>query len=215
VERVAIVAREWERCLAAGWEITTYPARVALDAVQARAAVVWSVLGIPLEEAGRTSYLYTPTGEPSKRKQRIARRGWKRPAPDVDLEAARLVEEGAPQDVAAAALERWGMPLPVGHVIALRVAGLREFYRRLRARGQVPLARHWEVEMVEPIVKPWDLDGWKDIAAALGVGIRTAQEWAEREADKLPVSMVAGRARANRAELEAWLHEEFRRGKSA
>lgn len=49
----------------------------------------------------------------------------------------------------------------------------------------------------------WDLDGWKEIADALGVSVRTAQRWS-RELDGMPVDSLRGRVKASRAALRAW-----------
>jgi hypothetical protein len=53
----------------------------------------------------------------------------------------------------------------------------------------------------------WDLDGWKDIADALGVSVRTAQRWSREHAegpDAMPVDALHGRVKASRAALRAW-----------
>jgi hypothetical protein len=50
------------------------------------------------------------------------------------------------------------------------------------------------------------LNGWKAIAAALGVDRTTAIGWHEREADRLPVRHDRKGVYASRAALERWLH---------
>jgi len=50
------------------------------------------------------------------------------------------------------------------------------------------------------------LDGWKDIAAALGVDRATAMTWHNREVDPLPVRRDRKGVYASRAALERWLH---------
>ncbi len=50
------------------------------------------------------------------------------------------------------------------------------------------------------------LDGWKDIASALGVDRATAIAWHNREVDPLPVRHDRKGVYASRAALERWLH---------
>lgn len=53
----------------------------------------------------------------------------------------------------------------------------------------------------------WDLDGWKEIADALGVSVRTAQRWSREHAKGprvMPVDSVHGRVKASREALRAW-----------
>ena len=53
----------------------------------------------------------------------------------------------------------------------------------------------------------WDLDGWKDIADALGVSVRTAQRWSREYAegaDAMPVDAMRGRVKASKAALRVW-----------
>ena len=50
------------------------------------------------------------------------------------------------------------------------------------------------------------LNGWKEIAAALGVDRATAIGWYERELDPLPVRHDRKAVYASRAALERWLH---------
>lgn len=50
----------------------------------------------------------------------------------------------------------------------------------------------------------YDLDGWKEIAEAVGCSVDTAQRYYARDA--LPVAKVgpSGRVIASRSEIEAW-----------
>lgn len=54
------------------------------------------------------------------------------------------------------------------------------------------------------IIHGLDLAGWEAIANALDIEPRTAQRWAQREDDPLPVKKFLGRARANSDEIRAW-----------
>lgn len=59
------------------------------------------------------------------------------------------------------------------------------------------------------ILVTWDLETWEEIAAALGVSVRTARRWAALATDPLPVT-EHGRARARSAQIQAWLDRRFR-----
>jgi len=50
---------------------------------------------------------------------------------------------------------------------------------------------------------PWDLRGWGEIAAALGVSVVTARRW-ERGTPPLPVSRFRGSVVAVKYELTKW-----------
>lgn len=50
------------------------------------------------------------------------------------------------------------------------------------------------------------IEGWKEIAAALGVSEDTAQRLAGRAVDPLPVKNFNGRRWARTDELTAWAH---------
>jgi hypothetical protein len=52
--------------------------------------------------------------------------------------------------------------------------------------------------------------GWKGVAAAIGIGMRTAQDYALRADDPLPVSMRAGRVQGNVGELADWWARQLR-----
>ena len=57
-------------------------------------------------------------------------------------------------------------------------------------------------------VRTWDLDGWKAIAGALGVSVRTAMRWAGTGADRMPVFQVRGRTKARAAAIRMWLSRQ-------
>lgn len=54
-----------------------------------------------------------------------------------------------------------------------------------------------------------DLEGWKSIAAHLGLSERTARSLRRREDNPLPVRTFNGRIWASSAELTAWLEGEM------
>lgn len=60
------------------------------------------------------------------------------------------------------------------------------------------------------IITGLDLVGWDAIAGAIDVSIRTAQGYAQRERDPMPVKMFAGRARASSEALKAWVVKNAR-----
>lgn len=56
--------------------------------------------------------------------------------------------------------------------------------------------------MGTPRIFSWDLEGWKDISAALGVSVTTAKRW-HRERG-MPVDRLSGLVRAESRRLRAW-----------
>jgi hypothetical protein len=207
VERIAPVARLWALCLAGGWTLTTYPVEVRLSAEQARAVVVWSVLGV----MGSRLPMQHPQprhGEgvrQQKPKARIAMRGSPRGRDeDVDPYAEPLAS-----DIAAYASQAFGVEVPVGHVITMRREGLLELYRAMSARGLVPLDRRLTA-MAATRATPWDIEGWKEIATTCGCSERTARRLAERPAAPMPTYKTFSGVVAVKAELQSWLREQMR-----
>ena len=85
-----------------------------------------------------------------------------------------------------------GPPLPCGHAFAalkLSRVGITECSACRAA-----------------VAKADRLNGWKEIAAALGVDRATAIAWYEREFDPLPVRHDRKGVYASRAALERWLY---------
>lgn len=63
--------------------------------------------------------------------------------------------------------------------------------------------------MPAPAILGYDLDGWKEICAAIGRSENTAREWSRRERDPLPVAYFGKSVVARRAELRAWVAREM------
>jgi len=202
VERVAFVARAWEAVLADGWTLSTYPTLVALSAVQARCVVAWAVLGLPRET----------TPQYAKNTERT-RTGDGNRAPSKHALGQRLQSSWAnsPAEVGEAASAAFGVSVPAGHVVAIRVAGLAGLYVELYERGQVPLSSEWERASMERIQAPWSYEGWDSIATALGKSVDWAQRKAKRDSDPMPVRAIDGRICARRSDIEAWLGREWER----
>lgn len=58
----------------------------------------------------------------------------------------------------------------------------------------------------------FDLDGWAEIAGAIGksgVDERTARRYANRADDPLPVYVGLGRVVARRSEVKAWVRRQL------
>ena len=51
------------------------------------------------------------------------------------------------------------------------------------------------------------LTGWKEIASYLGVGLRTAMRWADRQKYPLPYHETLGHPWALPSELQVWLRQ--------
>jgi hypothetical protein len=208
VERIAPVSRLWALCLADGWTLTTYPVEVRLSAEQARAVVVWSVLGV----MGSRLPMQHPQprhGEgvrQQKPKARIAMRGSPRGRDeDVDPYTEPLASE-----IAAYASQAFGVEVPVGHVVTLRREGLLELYRAMSARGLVPLDRRLTA-MAASRATPWDLQGWKEIATTCGCSERTVRYLSDEKS--LPVYKTFAGVVAVKSELQAWMAEHLASGR--
>lgn len=213
VERIAPVARAWDLCLAAGWVVTTYPATVRLSPAQARAVVVWATLGVP----GDFRPLQHPralVGEGARpavtaghKPLRLATRG----RPREDGEGVDRFDDPSPAEVAAYTCAQTGVDVPVGHVVLLRRTGVLELYTRLSQSGLVPLDRRM-AKMATETIEPFDLHGWKEIAACLGVDERTAQRW---QRDDLPTYDYKGAVVARKTELRTWQATQMKPRRSA
>ena len=208
VERIAPVSRLWALCLADGWTLTTYPVEERLTAAQARAVVVWSVLGV----MGSRLPMQHPQprhGEGVRQqrpKTRIAVRGRPRKGDeDVDPYTEPLASE-----IAAYASQAFGVEVPVGHVITMRREGLLELYRAMSARGLVPLDRRLTA-MAATRATPWDLQGWKEIATTCGCSERTVRYLSDEKS--LPVYKTFAGVVAVKAELQAWMAEHLASGR--
>ena len=208
VERIAPVSRLWALCLADGWTLRTYPVEERLSAAQARAVVVWSVLGV----MGSRLPMQHPQprhGEGVRQqrpKTRIAVRGRpRRGEEDVDPYTEPLASE-----IAAYASQAFGVEVPVGHVITMRREGLLELYRAMSARGLVPLDRRLTA-MAATRATPWDLQGWKEIATTCGCSERTVRYLSDEKS--LPVYKTFAGVVAVKAELQAWMAEHLASGR--
>jgi len=208
VERIAPVARLWALCLADGWTLRTYPVEERLSAAQARAVVVWSVLGV----MGSRLPLQHPQprhgdGVRQQRpKTRIAMRGRpRRGEEDVDPYTEPLASE-----IAAYASQAFGVEVPVGHVITMRREGLLELYRAMSARGLVPLDRRLTA-MAATRATPWDLQGWKEIATTCGCSERTVRYLSDEKS--LPVYKTFAGVVAVKSELQSWMAEHLASGR--
>ena len=208
VERIAPVSRLWALCLADGWTLTTYPVEERLTAAQARAVVVWSVLGV----MGSRLPMQHPQprhGEGVRQqrpKTRIAVRGRPRKGDeDVDPYTEPLASE-----IAAYASQAFGVEVPVGHVITMRREGLLELYRAMSARGLVPLDRRLTA-MAATRATPWDLQGWKEIATTCGCSERTVRYLSDEKS--LPVYKTFAGVVAVKSELQAWMAEHLASGR--
>ena len=208
VERIAPVSRLWALCLADGWTLRTYPVEERLTAAQARAVVVWSVLGV----MGSRLPMQHPQprhGEgvrQQKPKTRIAVRGRPRRG-DEDVDP---YEEPLASDIAAYASQAFGVEVPVGHVITMRREGLLELYRAMSARGLVPLDRRLTA-MAASRATPWDLQGWKEIATTCGCSERTVRYLSDEKS--LPVYKTFAGVVAVKSELQAWMADHLASGR--
>lgn len=54
-------------------------------------------------------------------------------------------------------------------------------------------------------------DGWKQIATAVGLSVRTCHKLARRADDRLPVFKVGGTVRLNAPDLATWLERQATR----
>lgn len=64
----------------------------------------------------------------------------------------------------------------------------------------------------EAVPTTFDLQGWKDIAAAAHMSISSAKDASKRAQSPLPVYLLGERKTlANRAQVTEWLHGELRR----
>ena len=211
VERVAIVAREWDACMAGGWVLVTSPFRSELTPHQARAVVVWAEIGIGAVDVPRALF-DARSGEASRQKeskQPLAVRG----RFDASFKGG-FDRWHAPthEEVATHASAEFGLPVPIGHVPSLRRTALGEFYRRLRKCELV--SRNEEMErMAQTTFTPWDIEGWKELTSLVGRDEKTLRAWASREGDPLPISDVGGRVCAIREEVTGWLRREFERNR--
>jgi hypothetical protein len=207
VERIAPVARLWALCLADGWTLRTYPVEERLTAAQARAVVVWSVLGVmgsrlPMQHP-------QPRHGEGVRQQRPKTRIAVRGRPRKGEEDVDPYEEPLASDIAAYASQAFGVEVPVGHVITMRREGLLELYRAMSSRGLVPLDRRLTA-MAASRATPWDLQGWKEIAVTCGCSERTARRLAERPAAPMPTYKTVSGVVAVKTELQSWLREQMR-----
>lgn len=57
---------------------------------------------------------------------------------------------------------------------------------------------------------PFDLQGWKAIADALGVSVDTARRYATTGEDPMPAYRFMGSVRARSTEIEAWAERQTR-----
>ncbi len=202
------MSRLWALCLADGWTLRTYPVEERLSAAQARAVVVWSVLGV----MGSRLPMQHPQprfGEgvrQQKPKTRIAVRGRPRKGEeDVDP-----YEEPLASDIAAYASQAFGVEVPVGHVITMRREGLLELYRAMSARGLVPHDGRLTA-MAASRATPWDLQGWKEIATTCGCSERTVRYLSDEKS--LPVYKTFAGVVAVKAELQTWMAEHLASGR--
>lgn len=197
-ERVVDVERHWVLCFAAGWYVSEH---VTLPPWQARAVAVWSLLGWPddfVPVQGMTA-LKSEGVRQQRTDGHAAMRLPTRMARDKLGVFSRHAEPIA-SDVAQYASGEFGVDVPVGDVMAIRRAGVVEMYGRLKACGLVPRDERLET-MAQSDDAAYDLIGWKQIAAHLGVDERTAQRW---QRDGLPIYDYQGSVVARRRELTGW-----------
>lgn len=197
------------------WVISTYPVRVELDVATCRAVLLARAVGKLIRPSleKRPDFDRARGDRPGEDPTRGGAKGWK------TRDGFEWVEQD--EDVVAAEVCRTtGVAVTVGDVRRITAAGLRAVAEFLAGdesnpRGLVPrpkprpAASRSETGDVGLVQDACDLEGWKDIAACLGVPVRTAQRWARREERPLPVSSKGGVARASTAKLTAWVQEEF------
>lgn len=198
------------------WVISTYPVRVELDVETCRAVMLASVVGkliVPSVDK-RPNFCRAVADKPGEDRTRGGARAWRK------HEGTEWVTQDE-DAIAAEVYARRGVRLTAGDVRRIVAAGLRAVAEYLAGdesnpRGLVPRPkpravtprgeRSGDMGLVQDAC---DLEGWKDIAACLGVPVRTAQRWARREERPMPVTSRGGVARASTARLTAWVQEEF------
>lgn len=176
--------------------------RVVVSVEAQRAILVWSL-------AGRAITV-------GKRRERIERRSL------------------SPAEVADEARARFGLELTEHQVGLIAHAGARAVRERLRASGELegggelggggeaagregvhvaPMEVRRETEETTMAVLGYDLAGWGEISAVVGLSERKCRELAQRPTDPLPVHRIEDvrGVHARRDDLKRWLEKNARR----